>query len=116
MKLMIKLTSNLIFFSFGYGLLQKTAHTPAAVLNEPLVRTRTTCSRNGKQKSVKTAMHRYFRINKRIWIRAIPGKNYYNFDQVVGENFFCLTSIRVGYMLFFVFKKFEKIWNLRNLL
>lgn len=60
-------------FTMGKSILQSSQVSPT-VLTEPLVRTRTTCSRNGKEKSVKTAMHRYFRINKRIWIRAIPGK------------------------------------------
>lgn len=41
------------------------------------IRTRTTCSRQeGKEKSVKTAMQRYFRLNERIWIRAQPGYHH----------------------------------------
>ena len=38
-------------------------------------RSRITCSKiDGKQKSVQTAMERYFRIDKRVWIRSQPGK------------------------------------------
>ena len=38
------------------------------------IRTRITCSRTkGKEKSVKTAMDRYFRIDKRVWIKSQPG-------------------------------------------
>jgi hypothetical protein len=38
------------------------------------IRTRITCSKKeGKEKSVKTAMERYFRIDKRIWIKSQPG-------------------------------------------
>lgn len=38
------------------------------------VRTRITCSKNtGKEKSVQTAMERYFRIDKRAWIKSQPG-------------------------------------------
>ena len=39
------------------------------------IRTRITCSkREGKEKSVKTAIERYFRIDKSIWIKSKPGK------------------------------------------
>ena len=60
--------------SLGQGLLRTSTSITNNVISEPLVRTRTTCSKLGKEKSVKTAMHRYFRVNKRIWIRAIPGE------------------------------------------
>jgi hypothetical protein len=40
-------------------------------------RNRVTCGRStGKEKSVKTAMARYFRISKRIWIHAAPGYHH----------------------------------------
>ena len=46
------------------------------VLNQ--VRNRTTCSKtDGKEKSVKTAMERYFRLGKRQWIRAQPGFHHH---------------------------------------
>ncbi len=37
------------------------------------IRTRITCSADGREKSVKTAMERHFRIDSKIWIRAQPG-------------------------------------------
>ena len=40
------------------------------------VRNRVTCSkRNGKEKSVKTAMKRFFRIDDKLWIRPSPGES-----------------------------------------
>lgn len=42
------------------------------------IRTRTTCSKTtGKEKSVKTAMHRYFRLGKRVWIKSQPGYHHH---------------------------------------
>lgn len=69
----MKASSFVNYNSLGQGLLKAATPLASDVISEPLVRTRTTCSKLGKEKSVKTAMHRYFRINKRIWIRAIPG-------------------------------------------
>lgn len=46
------------------------------VLNQ--IRTRVTCSRvDGKQKSVKTAMDRFLRLGKKVWIQSQPGANSY---------------------------------------
>lgn len=42
------------------------------------VRTRITCSRSlGKPKSVRTAMDRFFRLDKNLWIRAAPGYHHH---------------------------------------
>ena len=57
-----------VYSSIG-GLLR-----PVQNVVSEFVRTRITCSKiDGREKSVKTAMERYFRLAKRVWIRAIPG-------------------------------------------
>lgn len=58
-----------MLFGNACGLLGATFN---ATVNQ--VRTRISCSKyGGKEKSVKTAMQRFFRIEDKLWIRAAPG-------------------------------------------
>jgi len=61
-----------MLFGKACGLLGATFNT---AVNQ--VRTRISCSKyGGKEKSVKTAMQRFFRIEDKLWIRAAPGKAF----------------------------------------
>ena len=45
-----------------------------AIVKNVFLKYEISCSlKLGKEKSVKTAMERYFRIDKRIWIKSQPG-------------------------------------------
>ncbi|CAF0975447.1 unnamed protein product [Brachionus calyciflorus] len=58
------------------------------------VRTRITCSKlNGKEKSVKTAMDRYFRLNKRVWIKAQPGYHHHLYLKPLEKRFILQQSV-----------------------
>lgn len=67
------------------------------VMNE-FVRTRISCSKmDGKEKSVKTAMERYFRLAKRVWIRSMPGLENSTFTFFVLDLLIATTKVSIVY-------------------
>jgi large subunit ribosomal protein L35 len=61
------------------------------------IRTRITCSKNsGKEKSVKTAMERYFRLGQRIWVRSQPAYHRRLYAKPVEKRFSLQQAVLVG--------------------
>jgi len=77
---LINLIINLMFLKNSTALLKNvqlnTVKPLGLCLNQS--RTRTTCSGDGREKSVKTAMERYFRIDPKVWIRSQPGNSKFH--------------------------------------
>jgi hypothetical protein len=51
---------------------------------------------SGKEKSVKTAMTRYFRVDKRFWIRSVPGYHRRLWCKPMEKRFLQQQQVKVG--------------------
>ena len=67
------------------------------------IRTRITCSGDGREKSVKTAMQRHFRIDSKTWIRSQPGNFRARYIVLVCPEM--LLKQKFEYLIFLVLNK-----------